>query len=199
MLLALFLVILAISLGLIWFGEYTEEGVYSLGGLLFLFLLGLSILLPGNLQIPNGETVNYSYACGCCDGHQFILNDSSGFFCFGFPNGCDHYDLNLPECLAHNCTYDFNTTFCYGTPYPCSNYSNPVSCYEAGCEYEYQPEPTCPNGTEKVITTETHTPIQTNFSDTFSHIMGVWLTLIAVFGFAIKLGQIREGFKDKNG
>jgi hypothetical protein len=194
MLLALFLVILAISLALIWFGEYTEEGVYSLGGLLFLFLLGLSILLPGNLQIPNGEAVNYSYACGCCDGFNFTMTEE--FTCFGIPDGCDTYDLDFVNCLAHNCTYDFNTTFCSGTPYPCEYYNpNPPACYEAGCEYQYGDA--CPNGTEKVISSETHTPIQTQFSDTFSHIMGVWLTLIAVFGFAIKLGQIRAGFKNE--
>lgn len=193
MLLALFLVILGISIGLIFFGEYTEEGVYSLGGLLFLFLLGLSVLLPGSLQIPNGENVTYQYKCGCCDGFNFTITEA--FICYGIPNSCDFYDMDMAGCMAHNCTYDFNTSLCFGTPYPCDDYNNnPVACYQAGCEYQYGNA--CPNGTEKVITTETHTPNNTNFSDTLSHIMGFWLTLIAIFGFVIKLGQIRAGFKN---
>jgi hypothetical protein len=111
MILALFLVILAISLLLMWFGEYTEEGIYSFGGLLFLFFIGITILLPANLQIPNGENVTIS------------TNNTTG------------------------------------------------------------------------ITTENHVPNYTDFSDTFSHSMGFWLSLIAVFGFSIKLTQIRSGMK----
>jgi hypothetical protein len=113
MLLALFLVILSISFLLIALGEYTEEGVYSFGGLLFLFFIGITILLPGNLQIPNGENVTIS------------TNNVTG------------------------------------------------------------------------ITTEIHAPNQIDFSDALSHSMGFWLSLIAVFGFIIKLGQVKSGFKEK--
>jgi hypothetical protein len=197
MLLALFLIILAISLLLIGFGEYTKEGIYSLGGLLFLFLLGLTVLLPGNLTIPNGETVNLSYACGCCNNHEFILQDTYYFYCYGTPHNCDYYDGNPIECLEMGCAYDYNTSLCNGYPTPCENYTEFPPCLNAGCEYNYQQGGTCPNGTEKVVTSETHTTTQEPFNDTMSHIMGVWLTLIAIFGFAIKLGQIRAGFKNE--
>jgi hypothetical protein len=110
MLLTLFIIILTIAVLLIAFGELTKEGVYSLGGLLFLFLLGITILLPGNLQIPNGDNVTIT------------TNEITG------------------------------------------------------------------------VTTATVIPIQTDFSDTLSHSMGVWISLISIFGFAIKLGQIKAGF-----
>jgi hypothetical protein len=197
MLLALFIVILAISLLLIGFGEYTKEGVYSLGGLLFLFLLGLTTLLPGNLTIPNGEQVNFTYACGCCDEHEFILQDSYSFLCYGTPNSCDYYDLDETNCLLVGCTWENATLSCLGNPQPCINYTDMAGCTIAGCQYSYEPGASCPNGTEKVVTSEIHTTTQEPFSDTMSHTTGAWLTLIAVFGFAIKLGQIRAGFKNE--
>lgn len=111
MLFALFLVVLTISLLAVWFGEQSQEGVYSLFGLFLLFTLGITVILPGGLQIPNGTNVT-------------ISTD--------------------------------NTT---GT------------------------------------ITELHVPITTDFNDTLSHSMGVWMSLVALFGFVIKLGEIRAGFK----
>lgn len=105
--------VLTIAILLIWFGEYTEEGMYSLGGLFFLFLIGMTIIIPGTLEIPNGENVTIS------------TDNTTG------------------------------------------------------------------------IITEVHTPTTTTFSDTLSHSVGIWITLIAIFGFTIKLGQIREGFKQE--
>lgn len=195
MILALFLVILAISILLTWFGEYTEEGVYSLGGLFLLFVLGLLIILPGTLTIPNGEVVSYNYSCGCCDGHDFIIEDVYTFSCFGTPNSCDTYDGNQISCVLVGCTWDDNSSLCFGNPYDCDNYIDMSSCTIAGCQYAYESGNGCPNGTIEVVTSETHSPINEPFNDGLSHSMGFWLCIIGVFGFAIKVSQIKAGFK----
>jgi len=107
MLLILFIVLLALSVILIWLGHSHEEGLYSLAGFFFLFLLGFLIVLPGNLAIQAGENVTIT-----------TINET---------------------------------------------------------------------------TTEIHAPNYTNFSDTISHSFGIWISLTAIFGFALTLTEIRSG------
>src|SRR4030042_5539915 len=101
--LALFVVLLAFSLIMIWLGHSHEEGLYSLAGFFFLFLLGLSVILPGTVSIPSGENVTITTA---------------------------------------------------------GNY-----------------------------TLEVHTQNYEPFNDTLSHSFGLWISLVAIFGFAITLTE----------
>lgn len=64
MLLALFITFLSLGLLLIFLGYYSKESVYSFMGWSFLFFLGASILLPGNLEYQTGTntTTTYTYS-----------------------------------------------------------------------------------------------------------------------------------------
>lgn len=55
MILELFGVLAAIALFTVWFGYYTNEGVYTLVGLTFLFLLGMHLMVTG-LSYETGYT-----------------------------------------------------------------------------------------------------------------------------------------------
>lgn len=61
MLFALFAVFIAISLTLAFLGYYSGESAYSIIGWTFAFFLGMTILLPGNLQYKTSITETYSY------------------------------------------------------------------------------------------------------------------------------------------
>ena len=63
MLLTLFILLGIIALFLIVWGELTKESVFNIVGWIFLFLLSIQVLLPGNLIYPSGNTeqVEYSY------------------------------------------------------------------------------------------------------------------------------------------
>lgn len=58
MILELFIVLVAISLVFIGLGLYSQElSPFSIIGCLFLFLLGIYIILPNNLEIRSGSTL----------------------------------------------------------------------------------------------------------------------------------------------
>lgn len=77
-------------------------------GFFFLFLLGIFVLLPGDLEIPNGTTTTYTY-------------------------------------------------------------------------------------NETILTSETSTPTYEYFNDFLSHFFGFWITLTAIFGFIMSIGDIKRG------
>jgi hypothetical protein len=59
--LSLFAVLLALGIVLIILGYWTKEGAYSLLGFSFLFILGVWVLLPGNLEVNTGTNTTYTY------------------------------------------------------------------------------------------------------------------------------------------
>ena len=67
MILELFGVLAAIALFAVWFGYYTREGVFTLVGLTFLFLLGMNLMVTGisyeagASYSDNGTAVNVAY------------------------------------------------------------------------------------------------------------------------------------------
>ncbi len=63
MFLSLFMILLGLAIILIFLGYLTNERSYSMVGFAFMFILAISVLFPGTLQIKNGETTqtNYTY------------------------------------------------------------------------------------------------------------------------------------------
>lgn len=200
MILALFIVILAAGLILAALGYYTEEGSYSLIGFLIIFLLGLWILIPGDLQIKTGSntTTTYTYVCGCCENNTFITETTGRlvYDCYGEPYFCDYYDGDLTNCLLAGCSYNETTMLCGGTPTPCDELAY-QDCEYYGCELDEEiiTSGGCTNGSEEVInqTIIKQNDTYENFSDTFSHILGFWLTIMGLVGFIIKITEIRRG------
>lgn len=76
MILSLFIILLAISFILIFLGYQTKEGSYYMLGFAFIFILGTSVLLPGNLEIPIGKVTTYNYTCGCCNEGTFSFSQT---------------------------------------------------------------------------------------------------------------------------
>lgn len=113
MLFALFVTLLALSLVLIALGNQTKEGVYSLIGFSLMFILAAWIILPGNLELPNGQTINTNY------------------------------------------TYNNITTL--------------------------------------TDTYSTETPSYVAYNDTSSRVIGLWLALVSIAGFAISVNEIKRG------
>ena len=195
MIITLFVTFLILSIILIFLGKYAEAPPVSLAGFLFIFIIGVATLISG-LGYEAGTS--YNYVCACCENGIYTEGYTTGLgFCYGTPNPCDYYDLNELDCIASGCTYNATDLSCYGTPSDCDTFMIQRTCDLVGCTYQSGTSTTCPNGTSQVTTSEVHTPIQEAFSDTMSHMMGIWISLIAVFGFAIKLGQIRAGFKNE--
>lgn len=63
MIITVFVIMATISLFLISLGYFVNESVYPIIGFFFLFLLSISIIIPGNLEYQLGENVtqNYTY------------------------------------------------------------------------------------------------------------------------------------------
>lgn len=66
MILAVYLMLLGLSISLIIIGAYTQDDAYQLVGFLFLFLLGTYLLggFDTGLDLPTGEntTINFTYS-----------------------------------------------------------------------------------------------------------------------------------------
>lgn len=63
MFLSLFIILLGIALILVFLGYLTNERSYSMVGFAFVFVLAISVLFPGTLEVKNGETdiTTYNY------------------------------------------------------------------------------------------------------------------------------------------
>jgi len=62
MFLEVFILLLAIGLILLGLGYAVGEASFSIIGLAFLFVLSSGILIPNNLEISSGETINTTYS-----------------------------------------------------------------------------------------------------------------------------------------
>jgi len=77
MILSLFIILLIISFILIFLGYQTKEGSYYMLGFAFIFILGTSVLLPGQLEIPIGSTTNYTYTISPLDSTTIVLDSTT--------------------------------------------------------------------------------------------------------------------------
>jgi hypothetical protein len=64
MILEVFAVLLILSLVCLFIGKYLDAPPVQMGAYLFLFLLGITLML-GAVTYKTGE--NYNYVCACCD------------------------------------------------------------------------------------------------------------------------------------
>jgi hypothetical protein len=192
MILSLFIILLAISFILIFLGYQTKEGSYYMLGFAFIFILGSTVLLPGNLQLPEGSITAYNYSCACCIDGVFTQGGTTyNNYCSGEPRDCDYYDLNELDCIAAGCSY--NETICYGTPSPCNTFYTERECNLVNCTWNSEPsQNSCTNST-MIISSETITPQYTSLDSFLTHFFGFWITMLGIVGFIISMGDIKRG------
>jgi len=81
MIVTIFVILLTISIFLIALGYAVGETAYSIIGFFFLFLLSVSIILPGNLEYKTGTEQIYEYGSNFTDYHwdQYMPGDEPSF------------------------------------------------------------------------------------------------------------------------
>lgn len=97
MILELFVVLAALAFGCVWLGHFTNDRVYAVVGLTFLFLLGV-VILTNNLEYKTGETHLYNYTPGYCYGNctvQATLLSSSDTYTYDVLNGTSAHLFGL--------------------------------------------------------------------------------------------------------
>lgn len=77
MIITIFVILLIISLALITIAKALKQPPLALAGFLFLFILGL-VLMIGGLEYQAGETEAYTYVCACCNETRYTEECSSG-------------------------------------------------------------------------------------------------------------------------
>ncbi len=78
MILELFVVLVALALVFIALGLYSDElKVLGIVGCLFIFLLGVYIILPNNLEIRSGSNVTYNGLTTSIDYKYVVYNDDT--------------------------------------------------------------------------------------------------------------------------
>jgi hypothetical protein len=206
MIVTIFIILLVISLFTIIAGKFMNAPPVSLAGYLFLFILGL-VLMLGGLSYKVGATESYNYVCSCCESGTYKEGTTQTvYICAGLPNSCDAYDNNQLDCIASGCSFDSNTSLCTGEPSDCDSYSTSRECELVGCtwtESEMQPS-TCENSSTLTIKNITTTEVYSSYdSEIFSgilvnHVFGFFLCILAVFGFVIVLINL-ESFQEVGG
>lgn len=208
LIITIFTIFLIITLTLIITGKILKQPPLTLAGFLFLFILGL-VLLLGGLEYVSGTTEAYNYTCACCENgtyHEGNITEYYTYSCLGTPNDCDYYDGNLEGCVINGCTYDSNLSLCSGTPHTCENYLNQRDCEAVTCEWLQDQEPSvtegCTNGSITLKSTSKQN-IYSNYDSEIiqgvqvNHIIGLFLSLIAIAGFIITLTNL-ESFQQED-
>jgi hypothetical protein len=204
MITTLFIIFLIISFSLIALGKYLRQPPIVLSGFLFIFILGLTLLL-GGLSYASGETTTYGYVCACCENGIYKEGGlTPAYYCGGTPNPCDYYDLNLLGCLAAGCVYNETLILCSGTPYDCDTYTIQSDCEAVACEWLPGQEYTgCENSTSLTTKNQTITPTYTNYDNEIiegiqiHHLLGFFLLITAILGWIITLTDL-ESFQPES-
>lgn len=87
MIFTLWVSVLGLSLVLLILGKFIDAPPLQLAGSVFLFLLGL-VLLLGGLQYEIGIEKSFDYVCGCCVNGTFTISNVTREG--GFVDQCDN-------------------------------------------------------------------------------------------------------------
>jgi energy-coupling factor transporter transmembrane protein EcfT len=202
MIITIFIILLIISLALITTAKALKQPPLALAGFLFLFILGL-VLMIGGLEYVAGETETYGYTCSCCQEGTYTEGIITTYSCTGTPNTCDYYDLNQLDCIASGCTYNETTLSCDGTPSDCDTFTEERTCELVACYWEPNQESGCINGTSITIKNTTKENIYSAYDSEIvqgiqvNHLFGFFLCIIAIFGFVLTLTNL-EAFEQKD-
>jgi len=194
MIITLFVIFLILSIILIFLGKYVEAPPVSLAGFLFLFIIGVAIIISG-LGYEAGTS--YNYVCSCCENGIYTEGYTIGLgFCYGTPNPCDHYDLNELDCIASGCTYNSTDLNCYGTPSDCDTFNETRTCELVDCYWDIeQGTEGCSDGS--TLTLKNTTRIYSDYSGeagiTITRTIGFFISIIGVLGWIIILINLKSG------